>query len=355
MVEESRQYRTTEVLPAPTSRTINLQRLALPLAPRIVAHCLILFLAVSVVLSGTISAQDKGRVGESATWQSSPFEGLSTFSPSEYLQKPPQPVAAGPARSSSTSTRDEAITYEVVSGDTIYDIADTYGVSIQSIIWSNSLEDADSLGIGDKLVIPPVSGVLHTIQSGDTLAGIAGKYKVDAANIIGYASNKLVEPYTLSVGQKLMVPGGQVQETLRPAPVARSSDRVTSASSPAKRSSSGFAWPTYGPIFTYFSSWHAGLDISPSYGTPVYAAADGVVLETTKLSWSYGWYIIMDNGAGYTTMYAHLSRFAVSPGESVSKGELIGYVGSTGRSTGPHLHFEIRVNGSAVDPLRYLP
>ena len=122
-------------------------------------------------------------------------------------------------------------------------------------------------------------------------------------------------------------------------------------------SGAGFIWPVNAPITSPFGwRWgrmHEGIDLGAAYGSPIAAAAAGVVIYAGWES-GYGNLVVIDHGGGLATAYGHQSRIAVSVGQSVSQGETIGYVGSTGHSTGPHLHFEVRVNGQAVDPLGYL-
>lgn len=119
-----------------------------------------------------------------------------------------------------------------------------------------------------------------------------------------------------------------------------------------------FGWPTFGPIYFYFSKHHSGIDIGPDFGSPVYAADGGVVVLNAQQNWSYGHHLIVSHGS-YLTLYAHLSEILVGLGDEVPKGKLIGRVGSTGKSTGPHLHFEIIKKSSdscqRIDPLSLLP
>lgn len=144
-----------------------------------------------------------------------------------------------------------------------------------------------------------------------------------------------------------------------PAPAPASAVSAPAAPPPAPQSaqaaSTGFNWPASGPIFQYFWSGHSGLDISPPYGSPIYASASGKVILADKLSYGYGWYLIIDHGNGYTTLYAHTSQFLVGVGDYVEQGQLIARVGATGLATGPHVHFEIRLNGQPLDPLNFLP
>ncbi|MBA3717951.1 MAG: M23 family metallopeptidase [Actinobacteria bacterium] len=149
-------------------------------------------------------------------------------------------------------------------------------------------------------------------------------------------------------------------ETIQSAQSSSSSSSSSSAPSTTP-SSSGLIWPVNGPVTSSFGyrcleglcRMHEGIDIGVGYGTPIHAAASGTVIYAGEDS-GYGNLIVVDHGGGLATAYAHQSSFAVGSGAQVSQGQVIGYVGCTGRCFGPHLHFEVRVNGSAVDPLGYL-
>ena len=199
--------------------------------------------------------------------------------------------------------------------------------------------------------IPPTSGALHKVGAGDTLTYIARRYQVDVEDIIAHPLNSFVDPDSLSLGKEIMIPGGVTPAAI-PAPgsVARSG-----AAPVPPHDGRSLHWPTRGPIMSWFTGYHRGLDISPAYGTPVYAAERGRVVLVRYLRYGYGYYLIIDHGNGYRTLYAHMSSIYVRPGSTVYRGQNIGQVGSTGRSTGPHLHFEVHAYGRAVDPYRFLP
>jgi murein DD-endopeptidase MepM/ murein hydrolase activator NlpD len=260
--------------------------------------------------------------------------------------------------------RREVVSYSVQPGDTVSDIADQFNVSADSILWANAkLEDnPDMLSLGQVLNIPPTNGVLVTIQNGDTLSKIVDRYRGKKTadqvtrNIRDLEFNQerhaLDEANAaLTPGQFLMVPDGSrpfVQRT------------VTSYSGPipssAKRGTGNFGWPVSGAITQKFAGRHGGIDVGAPKGTPVYAADSGYV---TLAGWdreivSYGNEIVINHGNGYMTRYAHLSAMMVDAGDSVKKGQLIGRVGSTGNSTGPHLHFEILLSGVRRNPFSYL-
>lgn len=273
----------------------------------------------------------------------------------------PIPLTNAPKR-----VRLDVVRYAVQPGDTVSDIADQYGVSPDSILWANSkLEDnPDMLSVGQSLNIPPVTGVLYTVQSGDTVQKIADKFKsgkttTDALvqNIVNLEFNQqnhdLKPPdYALTIGQLLMVPGGS--KPYVPRTVNAYSGPIPAT---AARGTGYFGWPVSGRITQRFWAHHPGIDIGAPKGTPIYAADSGYVIVA---GWdpepvSYGFEILINHGNGYMTRYGHLSAFNVQIGDSVKKGQLIGRVGSTGNSTGPHLHFEIIANGVRRNPFSFLP
>lgn len=254
----------------------------------------------------------------------------------------------------SSNVRSKIISYTVERGDTISSIAQKFGISEDTIKWENDLSD-DSLSVGDSLQILPVTGIAHKVQAGDTVYTIAKKYATDAQKIVDFPFNDFANPETFSLvaGQILIVPDGvqpQAQSTYT-APVYAQVPQFSG------EISGGFIWPIRGLLTQYFTWYHTGLDIAGDIGTPIYAAKAGVIDEAS-CGWNYGYgcHVLMDNGGGFSTMYAHMvSQPVVGVGQSVSQGQLIGYRGNTGRSTGPHTHFEIRIGGHVVNPLPYLP
>lgn len=241
----------------------------------------------------------------------------------------------------------EPFKYAVAAGDTVSGIASSFGISRETVLWANSLGNPDSLQVGEELVILPVSGVLHAVASGDSVNDLALAYGVAAEKIVEF--NGISDPDMLVVGQKLVVPEGKIQ-------VGRASPSSRGARPSSGGASGSFRWPAGGNITQYFGqSGHSGIDIAGQHGSPIYAADAGVVTTALKLNYDYGWYLVIDHGNGYRTLYAHMSAFHVDYGERVGKGERIGSVGSTGLSTGPHLHFEVFQNGVRVNPLKFLP
>jgi murein DD-endopeptidase MepM/ murein hydrolase activator NlpD len=260
----------------------------------------------------------------------------------------------GPAIAPAVVARTGVITYVVQAGDIVGTIAAKFGLSEDSIAWANSkLEDnPDLLMIGEELFIPPVDGVLHAVQKGDTLEGIAKKYKAKVEDIVVFKANGIKSAQILIEGQQLMVPGGQKPYVPRLVGVWSGAVPVGAA-----KGSGAFVWPTQGYLTQYFWSLHGAIDIAAWEGVPIYAADGGYVAEAGRSpeAWGYGNYILIDHGNGFQTLYAHLSALYVRSGQSVSRGQEIGSMGNTGRSTGTHLHFEIRKWGEQQNPLVYLP
>lgn len=239
----------------------------------------------------------------------------------------------------------EVIAYEVVKGDTLIGIAEKYGISLATITANNQIENPNLILVGQWLYFPPVSGLVYTVRAGDNLKVLAKKYEVEWESI--WFANSLITD-SLLPGSQLIIPGAKL-----PAP------RVsTSLSRSEKGANPKLAWPFFGPITSYYGirkgSFHRGIDISGKTGAPIYAAAAGTV---TSAGWggTYGYMVQLQHQYGTCTLYAHASKLCVTEGDWVAQGDVIAYLGSTGKSTGPHLHFELRINGKAVNPLSHLP
>lgn len=253
----------------------------------------------------------------------------------------------------SEKPRDEIIEYEVVGGDTISSISQKFGISVNTILWANNLDEDDTLRPGDKLKILPVTGVAHKVASGETIYSIAKKYQAEPQAILDFPFNEVGDDLALRVGQTLIVPDGVPPSKPKPPPTQYlAKQQVISIPTEA---SGRFIWPASGYISQYFTYYHKGIDIVNYSGPPVVAADSGKVVVAGYVDRTgYGNRVVIDHGNGYTTLYAHLSKALVSPGQYVSKGQKIGIMGSTGRSTATHLHLEIRKNGAALNPLSFL-
>lgn len=257
----------------------------------------------------------------------------------------------------SEKPRDRVVEHRVTEGETLSSIAQNYGVSMDSIKWLNTdVTDFETLSLGQVLKIPPVSGIVHQVESGDDVYALAKTYQTNAQKIVDFPFNKFAndETFDLVVGQDLIIPDGVMPEA---APIQPIPQYFAQLSTPTGGGSGQFMWPTTGYISQYFGWYHTGVDIADPSAPQVVAAGDGRVVLTEISEWGYGHHIIIDHGNGYQTLYGHLQEIYVStaPGANqVAKGQVIGRMGSTGRSTGTHLHFEVRYNGGFQDPLSYL-
>lgn len=247
--------------------------------------------------------------------------------------------------------------YLVLEGDTISKISRKFGISVNTILWANNLASTSYVKPGQKLQIPSTSGVVHKVVRGDTLGRIAQKYSVTESVI---RSSNDIEGDNLAVGQTLIIPGGKIIETAKPRPVVAKPGKTLARQPVGEKvvvSGTGrMSWPSacY-RISQYFKGWrHTGLDIACPWGTPLRAADGGRVTRVQYGRTGYGYNVIIDHGNGIQTLYGHMSSIDVSVGQYVEKGEVIGAEGSTGRSTGPHVHFEVRIGGTMVNPLGYI-
>ena len=248
--------------------------------------------------------------------------------------------------------RREIQVYHVQPGDTVQGIAATFGLNPETIMWSNpAIEDQpDFLKIGQEVVILPIDGVYHEVKDGDTLESIAKQYKVDISNITDVEWNNLQPPdYVIVPGMKLIVKDGV--KPFVPKVVTTYSGPVPSG----VQGTGKFLWPVIGYITQSYWSGHRAVDIAAPPNTEVHAADAGYVSFAGWTDVGYGYLVVIDHGNGWQTYYAHNNSFAVVLGQEVARGQVISYSGSTGHSTGPHVHFEIRYNGVPQNPLIYLP
>lgn len=253
----------------------------------------------------------------------------------------------------SEKPRDKVVSYYVAKGDTVSEVAEAFGVSGESVKWLNNIR-GDSLKIGQELLIPPVTGVIHKVQRGETVYSIAKKYKVDAQKIVNwpYTDFSNDETFELIAGQSIVVPDGVPPEEVKPVTYVAQKP-ATPYTGPV--AGGKFAWPMRGGISQYPVWYHMAVDITNPVGTPIVAGKNGKVISAQSLTWGYGKHVIIDHGDGFSSLYAHMSGFNVGVGQSVTGGStVVGWVGMTGRTTGPHLHFEIRKNGVTINPLGYL-
>jgi murein DD-endopeptidase MepM/ murein hydrolase activator NlpD len=257
---------------------------------------------------------------------------------------------------------DRVRTYRVRQGDSLTGIAHHFGLQMMTLWWANKLSGKDDLHLGQELIIPPADGILYTVKDGDTLESLARKYETPPEAIVKYNE---IEGTTLIIGQQLLLPGGEG------APIRVARERARAASAPARTSTSrsrsggssrggALGWPVPGGhINQYFHYGHYAIDIGAGYGAPVVAAGGGRVIFAGWRNNGGGYQVWISHGGNRYTTYNHMSSLSVGSGASVSRGQQVGRIGSTGWASGPHLHFEVWVGqiwsgGYRVNPLNYL-
>jgi murein DD-endopeptidase MepM/ murein hydrolase activator NlpD len=256
----------------------------------------------------------------------------------------------------SNLSKGETTEYRVQEGDTVSSIALKFGINIDTIMWENNLKSVDAIKVNQILKILPVTGVRHTVKRGETIYSIAKSHQVDAQNIIDYPFNTFSndETFALSAGQELIIPEG-----IKPKEIVVDKTRYatrTVAPIPGVVGEGNFMWPTSGSISQRYAWYHQAVDIANRSNPNIVASQGGTV---TTAGWSgggYGNYVIIDHGNGYKTLYAHMlnNSIVVKAGEKVGQGQKLGVMGSTGRSTGTHLHFEVFGPSGKLNPLTVL-
>lgn len=260
-------------------------------------------------------------------------------------------VVAG-TRSPLTVAAEEArpvIIRTIAKEDTLSTMANYYNLSLEAVAYANAISEEDEkLPIGRELLIPPGEGALHKVKDGDTVEALADRFKVDPAAIYSY-NRVYFEPERFAVGQLVFVPGATLpalRRTERPRFIATPS----SASLPAR--TGRLSWPVKGVITQFFWAGHTGLDVAAPYGTALGASDDGVVVATGWVPVG-GLRVCVQHSGGLETCYYHTGAVFVSPGQTVSRGQPIASIGLTGVTTGPHVHWEVKVKGAFADPLAY--
>jgi murein DD-endopeptidase MepM/ murein hydrolase activator NlpD len=251
--------------------------------------------------------------------------------------------------------------YVVQAGDVPNRIAERFGIKPETLLGGNAFlsEESSSLQTGVTLVILPVDGVLHDVRDGDSLEGLAQEYGVSVEAIIAYEPNRLEFPYRLYPETQILVPGAvrQVFKWTAPKPPPRPAGggRPGSGIACSVEGTRSFRWPVSGRRITqYYWYGHQAIDIGLVEGTQVVASDTGVVTWAGWNIYGYGNLVVVNHCNGYETYYAHLSSIGVVPGQVVYQGGYIALSGNTGRSSGPHLHFEIRYFDSYLDPTQLL-
>lgn len=274
------------------------------------------------------------------------------------------------------TTTNGKLVHEVVSGETISTIAEEYGLKTNTVLWENGLGASSKLKIGQKLIIPPVDGVSHTVDKGESVTKLASLYGVDANAIL--RQNQLSADATLTAGQGLYIPGAKPLPVRNDLSRTGTSTRINAAGTKINVGSNQLVtgstigsesdakpvggkmmiFPTVGTITQGFHAGHYAFDIGNRSKPPIWAAADGVVIKASSGTWGggYGNHVIIDNGNGIKTLYAHMEYLSVAVGDHVTQGQVIGKMGRTGNVrgvTGIHLHFEVIVNGVKKVPSNY--
>lgn len=245
--------------------------------------------------------------------------------------------------------------YTVVNGDSLWSISNTFNLEIDTLFGSNDLRDPNVLKPGKELRIPNQDGIFYTVKKGDTLATIVKKFQISMEKTKEINESR-VDLSVLKVGEELFLPEARPEVS-----VLNASGRGSSSGSSSY--SRSFRWPVVGRINSPFGwrrhpitrrkSFHTGIDIKASRGYRIRAAKDGRVVYSGWMG-GYGRVVVLSHGGSYSTLYAHCSKLAVRKGQRVNQGQVIAYVGATGRATGPHLHFEVRKNNSPINPLKVL-
>lgn len=227
--------------------------------------------------------------------------------------------------------------YVVRQGDSLTQIAKMFGVSVNTIMWANSIKGA--IREGDELIILPISGVNHTVKKGDTIRSLATKYRADIDDILSYNSLKSGE--TLTIGTTLIIPDGEMQVSASSI-AFRPTEALRNAGGPIYKDY--YLRPIEGGRKSQGLHGYNAIDIAASVGTPIRASADGLVIiaRASGYNGGYGSYVVIAHSNGTQTLYGHMNKVLATQGSYVSKGEIIGLLGNTGKSTGPHIHFEIR-------------
>lgn len=253
-------------------------------------------------------------------------------------------VSSGPIgedeMAAQSASSGEIRVYTVRPGDSLSQIAEMFDVTSNTILWANDITKSTAIQPGDSLVILPIAGVRHIVKKGDTISSIAKKYEGDMEEILSF--NQLASGSDIAIGDTLIIPGGAMHTTSAKIANGAQPTRVSGASGSA--SGSGLSHPAPGAVKSQGIHGYNAVDLAGSMGSAIRAAADGEVIIAKSSGWNggYGNYIVVRHSNGVQTLYAHLSSLNVGVGSYVAQGETIGGMGNTGKSTGTHLHFEVR-------------
>lgn len=258
--------------------------------------------------------------------------------------------------------------HTVQQGETMMQIAERYGIKVETILWENDLYDPNRIKPGQQLRIPPLDGVGYTVKSGDTLGGIAKKYKIEQDIV---ATHNKLEGDTLQKGKQIFLPGARPVVPPRPPVIASQpgaqggrpqgqfvEQEPTQGTSAMPSDDKSLIFPTTGSLTQSFRRGHYAVDIGNRNKPPVWAAAAGTVIKASAGTYGggYGTHVVVDHGGGLQTLYGHMEELYVSEGQVIAQGQIVGKMGNTGRVYGPtgiHLHFEVIKNGVKQNPVRW--
>ena len=252
----------------------------------------------------------------------------------------------------------EITEYTIKNGDTLWSVANAFDLDVNSLFGCNKLSETDILKIGSVIRVPNQDGIFVAVKSGQIVGGLAKQYGIFAEAIV--SANKMAEGAALTQGNEIFLPGAKVRVSSESSGTKRTVAGNVKEKVTAKR---GFGWPVVGKISSSYGwrrdpvrggkDFHTGLDIRAPKGRPIVAAAAGRVVHSGWMG-GYGRTIVISHPGGATTLYGHASKLLVGVGANVKRGQRIALVGSTGRSTGNHLHFEIRQRGTPMNPLKFI-
>ncbi|MEK6256148.1 MAG: LysM peptidoglycan-binding domain-containing M23 family metallopeptidase [Chloroflexota bacterium] len=352
---------------SPQNRTQNI-RTWLPILAWVFSASMVAVLGYVVLTLDNLNVpQTNSLIVDFGEPQSASLPQYEDFINSRYLSRIANIDTVVPRR-----TRVEIEQYTVEFGDSIFGIASEFNITPETVLWANNdilNDNPDFLEPGMELSIPPIDGVYYLWKTDDTLEKISKEFNALAQDIVDWVGNRLdlLTP-VIDPGVWVMIPDGEreFQPWIVPA-IARGSAGVSKSVygpgacdggySGGLNGSGAFIWPSpiHDIVGNDYWSGHLGLDIASDSSTPVYASDSGVVVFSGWATGGYGYMVMVDHGNGYLTVYAHLSQITAFCGQSVSVGQTIAYGGSSGNSTGPHLHFEVRLGGGYVNPWFVLP
>lgn len=332
-------------------------------AQLIINYSMVTLMVLSVTLGPSLIVNDVQTqavfslgIGNKFAFAQESSASAGTEGSTQVLELTTETVEIDPLTQISDKPRADILEYTVENGDTLASIAKKFGVDTDSIKWLNKGLNEKKLKLGTVLKIPPVTGVVHVVKGGETIYSISKRYNVSAQAVVDFPFNEFTndETFSLAIGQQLVIPDGEMPDEAIFSPRSNLAGALT-PNAGAVSATGNWIWPAAGSISQGFKSWHKGIDIANRGGGPILAADSGTVVVASWLdNTGYGNRVMIDHGNGLKTLYAHMASFSVVVGQTVKRGDKLGMMGSTGRSTGTHLHFEIRTSVGIANPLTAL-